>query len=370
MTKQLVKKFLFCLALFAGLFRKRKKPQSPRRIFILASGYLGDTFWAVQTVHLLKKTYPDADLFVGGKPFIRELCYSLIPEDNQIIIRSVISDRQRETVSLSAIFTESKMVKRKIKPDLIIDLVCNRYSALFALRAGAYSVGLDYADEFYSLYSFQAKQALIPGVHLARRPLSIVNQFLGLTDTPELNMIPPVPRYSKTELFAKLSINENERLIMLVPGAGWEAKRWDAEHFRTIGNILTEHGYRIVISGSPAEKQLCMEIAQGIEHALVLCNDLAETISLLPHCKTVVGNDSGVTHLAASFGIKVIALYCQTNPDYCGALGTNTHYFRTSCPYAPGDGEHFCHGGPSLICNRAERMAIDPEKIAQVIIEL
>ena len=99
MIKKIIKLILFSMGSFAGLFRRRKCTPHPRRIFILASGYLGDTFWAVQTIPLLKKKYPDAELYIGGKPFISDLCYNLIPEEKQIFIRSVISDRHRETVS-------------------------------------------------------------------------------------------------------------------------------------------------------------------------------------------------------------------------------------------------------------------------------
>ena len=369
MIKKIIKLILFSMGFFAGLFRRRKCTPLPRRIFILASGYLGDTFWAVQTIHILKQKYPDAELYFGGKPFISDLCYNLIPEEKQIFIRSVISDRHRETVSFRNIFTESKFVREQIKPDLLIDLVSNRYSALFAFRTGAYTVGMDCADEFYALYSFCAKQSGISSVHLAERPVSIVKQFLGMSGISELQIFPPVPRCSKEKIYEKLSLKSDEKLIMLIPGAGWKTKRWNKEHFITLGKILTEHGYRIILSGSPAEEALCNEISRGIKNSIVLCNSLAETISLLPHCKAAVGNDSGVAHLAASYGIKVFILYCQTNPEFCGALGADTHYFRAVCPHTPGKGEHFCHGIPTLNCTRSERMAIDPEPIAAELIK-
>ena len=369
MIKKSIKFFLFCIAWSASLFRRKKMPRKIERIFILASGYLGDTFWAIQTLPLLKQKYPDTEFYIGGKPFIRELCHMLIPQENQRIIRSVISDRQREKVSFLNIFAESKVIRKQLKPDLLIDLVCNRYSALFAFRTGAYTVGIDCADEFYPLYSFCAKQKQISGVHLAGRPISIVKQFLGLKETEKLNLTPPVPRYCKTELSEKFSIRDDDKLIMLIPGAGWETKRWDKTHFNTLGKFLTEHGYRIVISGSASEETLCNEISQGIKNSIILCNGLAETISLLPHCKAAVGNDSGVSHLAASYGIKVFILYCQTNPEFCGALGVDAHYFRTECPYSPRKGEHFCQSIPTLNCMRSERMAIASETIAKELLE-
>ena len=363
--KQCMKFFLICFAFLVSMFYRKKRPENPRRIFILASGYLGDTFWAVQTITLLKNAYPDAELYIGGRPFIRELCHGLIPEENQMVIRSVVSDRMRENVSLSGIFSESRKIRKEVKPDLIIDLVCNRYSALFALRSGAYSVGLDIADEFYPFYSFCAKQSLIPGVHLAYRPRSIVMQFLSLKESSELKLVPPCPRYGKEAILEKLSLKADEKLIMLVPGAGWEAKRWHTDNYYKLGELLSEKGYRIIFSGAGNEKDLCLQASCGIKEAVILCDELSDTISLLPHCKAVIGNDSGVIHLAAAFGVKVFSFFCQTNPEFCGALGTDSHFFRTKCPYSPGKGEHFCCGGPALNCNRAERMFISPERIVK-----
>ena len=365
--KQCMKFLLICFAMLISLFHRRKKVCCPKRIFFLASGYLGDTFWAVQTISLLKNAYPDAELYIGGRPFIRELCHGLIPEENQMVIRSVVSDRMRENVSLSGIFSESRKIRKEVKPDLLIDLVCNRYSALFALRSGAYSVGLDIADEFYPFYSFCAKQSLIPGVHLAYRPRSIVMQFLSLKESSELKLVPPCPRYGKEVILQKLSLKAEEKLIMLVPGAGWEAKRWHTDNYCKLGKLLAEKGYRMIFSGSGNEKELCLKAAGDIPKAVILCDELSDTISLLPHCDAVIGNDSGVIHLAAAFGVKVFSFFCQTNPEFCGALGVDSHFFRTKCPYAPGKGEHFCCGGPALNCNQKMKMAFSVESVFAAI---
>ena len=369
MMKQCMKFFLICFAFLVSMFYRKKRCSAPRRIFILASGYLGDTFWAVQTLGLLKKAYPEAELFIGGRPFIRELCYGLIPEENQKVIRSVVSDRMRENVSFSGIFAESRKIRDEVKPDLLIDLVCNRYSALFALRSGAYTVGLDIADEFYPFYSFCAKQSLIPSVHLAYRPRSIVMQFLSMEETAGLKLLPPVPRYSKEEILKKLSLKEEEKLIMLIPGAGWEAKRWHIDHFRKLGELLSEKGYRIIFSGAGNEKDLCLQASCGIKEAVILCDELSDTISLLPHCKAVIGNDSGVVHLAAAFGVKVYTLFCQTNPEFCGALGEKSKYIKADCFHIPQKKEHFCCASKSPVCRYGKQMNITVQQVLSVLSE-
>ena len=50
---------------------------------------------------------------------------------------------------------------------------------------------------------------------------------------------------------------------------------------------------------------------------------LVELAEWLSACAAYVGNDSGVTHIAASLGIPVVALFGSTNPDLWGPRGPN-----------------------------------------------
>ena len=86
------------------------------------------------------------------------------------------------------------------------------------------------------------------------------------------------------------------------------------------------------VSGAPDEKELCAGIADGVDGAGILCGSLSDTISLLPHCSAAVGNDSGVAHIAASFGIRTVELYCATNPDFSVTPGPQSFFIQASCP--------------------------------------
>ena len=46
-------------------------------------------------------------------------------------------------------------------------------------------------------------------------------------------------------------------------------------------------------------------------------------MDLLSAADTVVGNDSGLTHIAAAVGPRVIGLYGPTHPDYAPPLTDN-----------------------------------------------
>ena len=354
----------FCAALSG--FSRNDRPQTPHKILLVAGGYLGDTFWALQTVPLLKTAYPEAEIHLVGRRFLHDLANGLVP-DERIHDAVIVSDRTREPCSLRKMRRDARLLRNNIHPDLTIDLMCNRYSAWFCYCLGAYSVGMDLADEAAPLYSFCAKQNKVPSVHLACRPRSIVKQFLGQTDSSEIELTPPVPGKTKEEIFAELHLDASKKTVVLIPGAGWPAKRWDPEKFHLLARQLSEQGFQIVLSGSPDETDLCTGIADGIADARVVCGSLSDTISLLPHCHAVVGNDSGVVHVAASFGIRTVTLFCPTNHDFSVTPGRLSFFLQAPCPDSPRKNEQYCCGAPRLNCDRPERMNCSVQQVLEML---
>ena len=56
--------------------------------------------------------------------------------------------------------------------------------------------------------------------------------------------------------------------------------------------------------------------------------DLVERAALLAGCAGYVGNDSGITHLAAAVGIPVVALFGPTDPAVWAPSGRNVTVVR------------------------------------------
>lgn len=63
---------------------------------------------------------------------------------------------------------------------------------------------------------------------------------------------------------------------------------------------------------------------------------LVELAGFLSVCEAYVGNDSGVTHLAAALGIPVVALYGPTDPETWGARGPRVTILRSEEPTTTG----------------------------------
>lgn len=329
--------------------------------------WLGDTFWASQVINDLKIKYPHAEISACIKPFAKPLLNGMITEENIIILNNVISDRTREKFSFRDYLTEVIKV-RKLKADIMVDLTCNRYSAVFTWLSGAkYTVGIDNAGEFSPLYSKHIPSLTIKGKHLSIRPHYIASSLNGQPNISDSIPLPPRPVFSKEQVSGKLNIGMDEKIIILVPGAGWKAKEWSKEKYKALAEYCEGKGFRIAISGSEKERSLCEFIVSSLKNPIILINDLELSISLLPLCSYFVSADSGLAHISAAFGIRTITIFCYTNPEYCRPLGKNAEVIYSSCTLKPAGKTEYCICAPAQECPRPENMNTAVKAIVSVM---
>lgn len=130
-----------------------------------------------------------------------------------------------------------------------------------------------------------------------------------------------------------------EPLIGFGPGATYgPAKRWPEERWVELGRRLAEKGGRVLVFGSTAEIDLCHRIVAGIGEAAVSCageTGIRQSAALLSKCRVFVSNDTGVMHLAAAAGARVVALFGSTNPIWTGPWGAGHVVMHTDEPCSP-----------------------------------
>jgi len=100
--------------------------------------------------------------------------------------------------------------------------------------------------------------------------------------------------------------------LLLVPGAAWATKRWPAERFAAVGRSWDGP---VVVLGGPEEGRVCREVADGVgSRAEVVCeNGFQRTFDALGRGQVVVGNDTGLTHLAAAAGLRAVVVFGGTS---------------------------------------------------------
>ena len=94
---------------------------------------------------------------------------------------------------------------------------------------------------------------------------------------------------------------------------------------------MTARGFEPILIEGPADE----EVVAGVQSALregalpvlsgLRVDDLAAILSL---CHAYLGNDSGVTHLAAASGAATVALFGPTDPAVWGPRGRSVTIIR------------------------------------------
>ena len=124
--------------------------------------------------------------------------------------------------------------------------------------------------------------------------------------------------------------------ICLMPGSTWASKSWPASHFRSLVLKAQSEGYATVVLGSPEEAPLCAEVAGTEAINLAGRTSLKEAAAWLRGSVGAIGNDSGLSHLAAACGTPILALYGPTDPGGSAPWGPRVRILRKNgIPCAP-----------------------------------
>ncbi len=99
-------------------------------------------------------------------------------------------------------------------------------------------------------------------------------------------------------------------LVVIHPGAGGRDKRWAPEGFaRAAGWVASGRELALVLNQGPADGDAVAELAERLPAATILTGlTLAELAGALVHAAAWLGNDSGVSHLAAAVGTPALVI--------------------------------------------------------------
>jgi heptosyltransferase-3 len=112
---------------------------------------------------------------------------------------------------------------------------------------------------------------------------------------------------------------QSRGFLLILPGSGSPAKNWPSQHFADLAALLAPQLPSLVVIG-PAEASLVSFFrTRGLTAVENL--QLATVAGLARRARAFVGNDSGVSHLAASAGAPGLAIFGPTDPRRWRPLG-------------------------------------------------
>jgi len=135
------------------------------------------------------------------------------------------------------------------------------------------------------------------------------------------------------ELLREIGLGSGEKLMVIQPGSGGIRKCWHLENFLAVARELDSRGVEIIFLLGPAELERYTDVKIKKISSVVRCLkdlSLTQVLGLLSCVDGFIGNDSGITHLAAALGIRTYSIYGPTNPAVYKSIGPAVTVFASS----------------------------------------
>lgn len=129
----------------------------------------------------------------------------------------------------------------------------------------------------------------------------------------------------------------NHRLLAIHPGSGGTRKCWPVTAFAEVIECLWQRDYSVLLLAGPADSEHIKYLQQHLtslpeQTMLTVLVDapLVEVAQHLRQCQRYLGNDSGITHLAAMLGIPTVALFGPSNPTVWRPVGPHVEVIHVA----------------------------------------
>ena len=277
-------------------------------ILLVQTSFLGDTILSTPVISGIKTIYPSANLWMMTTPESSHL----VARDP--LLTGVIPFDKRKTES--GISGGVKMAHRlqEMNFEKVYALHRSPRTAIL-LKLSKIPNRIGFKDAKLSFLYTQTRMRS-PKDHDVIRNLSILfgDAPLSAFDA-EMRLFAP----EKNEISPEIQhlLPPENKYVVLVPGSVWNTKRWSMEGYREIVKYFNQTVYKVVLSGSPAEKPLLGQLSEGLEVINIAGQaTIPDAMYVVSHAKMVICNDSMALHMASAFKVPNVAVFCATSPDF------------------------------------------------------
>lgn len=129
---------------------------------------------------------------------------------------------------------------------------------------------------------------------------------------------------------------DSEPFLLMAPGSGARGKNWPEAHYLQVAHWWRgQLGGEVVVVVGPVEAERrgfdrlssCSHVASGL--------DLAQLAALIARCNVYLGNDSGVSHLAAAVGARTVVIFGPSDERQWAPLGARVSILRRQIACSP-----------------------------------
>ena len=153
----------------------------------------------------------------------------------------------------------------------------------------------------------------------------------------------------------------NPSKIIIHPGSGSWKKNWPLEKYLEVEVLLNKKGFKAEYVIGPAELDLIDDlnnIQDGQDRNIHQLYDLLHLLEIIKHSAGFIGNDSGISHMAAFTGTPTVAVFGPSDPVRWKPIGNHVQVFKSGNDCPP------CFETSNAICEDRKCLSmIDPSLV-------
>ena len=306
------------------------------RILIMHQGAIGDFILSLPALATFRFHYPRASITIWGHPEILRLVSNGSYADETSSL---------EKPGMALFYTgqgfESTSLAERFTSFDIIAVFGRKQQSTFVANLKKTGV-----EKVYHIFPFPPPEAKTHVIEFQSSQLSALG--LPLYDTvPKLFLSAEAER-NANRFFEQRGLDKHTLTVALHPGSGSTKKAWEVHSFAALAEKLrSNHGAQILVPVGPADTTVSEDYFKIMPSpgSIPLHNlPLDELAAIIKQCSLFVGNDSGITHLAAGVGTPVVALFGPTDPRVWGPRGkcVSILYGKTDCSPCSRERMHAC----------------------------
>lgn len=255
--------------------------KSINRLLVVKWDEIGDMATSTHVFELLKKKYPDSQLTVLCKPFVKPLI------QNDPFVNHVICE-------LDAI--------KRDKFDVVVELRGTWQTLVWAI----FNRPIVRVSRAVVRYNNRGNQT-----HEVLTNFQVISPLIG-----EMDLIAPQLYFSNEDIKAVdvfLEYHQCHKFVLFHVGARKKLRQWNVDRFAFVAdNIISKHQLAVVFIGTQEDEEDIVKI-----QSLMKCKSISFTqncsLSMLSYLcsksQLFIGNESGPIHISACFSAPIIGLY-------------------------------------------------------------
>lgn len=289
----------------------------PRRIVLLRPCCIGDVVMATAALSALRETFPEDHITWAVGP------WSARAIEHHPAVNAILDTGEDMPLRTPATLLRFARQLRAGSFDLAISLVRSPLMSLALLLAGIpVRAGLDSGGRGFG-YNMRVPIDPAAREHESEIYLKAVSAVAGREVHAYANL--PVTEAAQKSVGARLAEAGIDAPFIVAhpgggvnPGAQLAEKRFPAKQFaETLNRVAATRNAGVILLGGPGDRELVAEVERQLDVRSVSWVDrlsFQEIGALAAEALVYIGNDSGLTHLAAASGAKTVMLMGPTDP--------------------------------------------------------